>query len=264
MGKRLSSDRPTVGTFQRYELKYLVDSATVPALRAELIRRLETDCHGGPLGYDVCSVYYDTPQLGFYWDRIEGRPFRRKLRVRLYGDRSSVDGDTTVYVEIKQQVDKVTEKRRVPLPYRLARRLCDGREMVEHDAAEPAFLTEVLRLVSRLDLRPVTTVCYQREAFVGCGADRDLRITLDHRVRGRDRDHQFGADAADRPIVPASCSILEGKAVGRIPYWITDVVARSHLPMVRVSKYCQSVEDFGRAPQSAFHLGNPVDAVDAI
>jgi hypothetical protein len=262
VGQRLPFGQPAVGAFQRYELKYLVDRTAVPALRATLAHHLELDCHGGPSGYDVCSVYYDSPGLEFYWDRIEGRPFRRKLRVRHYGDGSAVDSDTTVYVEIKVQVDRVTEKRRVPLPYRLALQLCDGREMVKHSAADGGFLAEVLRLVSRLDLRPVTTVGYRREAFVGRGTDRDLRVTLDHRMRGRDWDHRLDADAEDRPIVPPTRCILEIKAIGRIPYWIIDLATRAHLPMVRVSTYGQSVEEFGRAPHSVFHVCDPADARD--
>ena len=46
-----------------------------------------------------------------------------------------------------------------------------------------------------LDLRPVAMTGYQREAYVGRAADVGLRVTLDHRVRGRDRDFHFAADA---------------------------------------------------------------------
>ncbi len=240
--------------FNRYEIKYLVDTALVAPLREEFARRMDADSHGGDGGYGVWSVYYDTPGLRFYWEKIEGLRFRRKLRVRHYGDRFSVHDGTPVYVEIKQRVNRVTQKRRVALPYELARHLCDGRRMVEHDGAQRAFLEEVLGLVSGLDLRPVTMTGYQREAFVGRDADVGLRVTLDHRVRGRDRDFHLGADAENRLVVPASRSILEVKANDRVPYWMTDLAARNNLSVVRVSKYCQSVEAFGRAPRSVFHI----------
>ena len=70
--------------------------------------------------------------------------------------------------------------------------------MVEHDPSQRAFLSEVLNLVSGLDLRPVTIAGYQREAFAGRGADVGLRVTIHHRVRGRDRDFHLGADAENR------------------------------------------------------------------
>lgn len=248
--------------FNRYEVKYLVDAAAVPALRGALEERMDRDSHGANGGYGVWSVYYDTTRLRFYWEKIEGLRFRRKLRVRHYGDRFGIDDDTTVYVEIKQRVNRVTQKRRVALPYRMARQLCDERTMVDHAPAQAAFLEEVLGLVSGLDLRPVAMTGYQRQAFVGQGSDLGLRVTLDHRVRGRDRDFHLGADAENRFIVPPSKSIMEVKANERVPYWLTDLAARTNLSVVRVSKYCQSIETFDRAPRSIFHISD--DASDEL
>ena len=250
--------------FNRYEIKYLVPSADVPALRDEFTSRLDLDSYGGSGGYGVWSVYYDTTGLRFYWEKIDGLRFRRKLRVRHYGDRFTVDDDTTVYVEIKQRVNKVTQKRRVALPYGLARELCDHRRMVAHDPAQRAFLEEVLGLVSGLDLRPVAITGYQREAFVGRDADVGLRVTLDHRVRGRDRDFHLSAEAENRLTVPAKLSVLEIKANERVPYWLTDLAARCNLSVVRMSKYCQSVEAFGRAPRSVFHVTDDESTVEPV
>jgi hypothetical protein len=204
----------------------------------------------------VWSVYYDTRQLRFYWEKVEGLRFRRKVRVRHYGDRSTVADDSMVYVEIKQRVNRVTQKRRIALPYRLARRLCDGRVMVEHGPGERAFVEEVLGLVSGLDLRAVAVTGYQREAFIGRDAELGLRVTLDHRVRGRDRDFHLAAAAESRFIIPPSRSILEVKANERVPYWLSDLAARTNLTIVRLSKYCQAVEAYGRAPRSVFHIPN--------
>ncbi|WP_306204933.1 polyphosphate polymerase domain-containing protein [Actinoplanes sp. RD1] len=241
-------------SFNRYEIKYLLPSDRVPGLRAELAARMDLDSHAGDGGYGVWSTYYDTRDLRFYWEKIEGLKFRRKLRVRHYGDRFTVDDDTLVHVEIKQRVNRVTQKRRVALPYRQALDLCDRRLMVAHDPGQRAFLEEVLELVSLLDLRPVAMTGYQREAFVGRDADLGLRVTMDHRIRGRDRDFGFAADAENRLIVPARLSVVEFKANERVPSWLTDLAARMNLSVVRVSKYCQSVEAFGRAPRSIFHI----------
>ncbi|MEV4414751.1 polyphosphate polymerase domain-containing protein [Catellatospora sp. NPDC049609] len=240
--------------FNRYEIKYLVHTSRLAAIRDELRARLDLDDHAADGGYGVWSVYYDTRLLRFYWEKIEGLRFRRKLRVRHYGDRSTVDDGTTVYVEIKQRVNRVTQKRRVALPYGDARLLCDGRQPIRHRPGQTAFVEEVLGLVQGLDLRPVAMTGYQREAYVGHDADLGLRVTLDHRVRGRDREFHLGADAENRLIIPASMAVLEVKANDRVPYWLTDLAARAELSVVRVSKYCQAVEAFGRAPRSLFHV----------
>src|SRR6185295_18065814 len=130
--------------FNRYEIKYLVPREVLDDLRDDLRRRLDIDGYSAGGGYGVWSLYYDTPQLRFYWEKIEGLRFRRKLRLRHYGSPHTLTDDTPVYVEIKQRVNRVTQKRRIALPYREAQRLCDGREPVDHAPADHGFVNEVL------------------------------------------------------------------------------------------------------------------------
>ncbi|MEU6131868.1 polyphosphate polymerase domain-containing protein [Saccharopolyspora sp. NPDC047091] len=244
--------------FNRYELKYLVPATQVAEVRAELAARMDVDHHSGPGGYDVWSLYYDTQRLRFYHEKIEGLKFRRKLRIRRYGAPSA---DAPVSVEIKQRVNRVTQKRRVMLPYEAARRLCDQRERVEHPGADQVFVDEVLDLITRLDLRPVAMTGYRREAYAGVDADLGLRVTMDHRIRGRDRDFDLNAETENRYILSPHFAVLEVKANERAPYWITDLAARHGLQIQRISKYCQSIEAHGLAPRSIFHL--PEADVDA-
>ncbi|WP_206320608.1 polyphosphate polymerase domain-containing protein [Streptomyces zingiberis] len=242
-------------SFNRFELKYLVPVEEAADIRDELAGRMDHDPHSPAGGYGVWSLYYDTPGLRFYWEKIEGLKFRRKLRVRHYGAPETVTDDSPVCVEIKQRVNRVTQKRRVTLPYATARRLCDGREMIGHAAGESAFLQEVLELVVRLDLRPTAITGYQREALVGRGMDSGLRVTLDRRVRGRDRDFHLGTPTPEnRFTIPPHLAVMEVKVNERTPYWITDLAARRNLSLIRVSKYVQSIEAFGKAPRSVFHI----------
>lgn len=153
--------------FNRFELKYLVPVDQAAEIRDELAERMDTDPHSPVGGYGVWSLYYDSPQLRFYWEKIEGLKFRRKLRIRHYGNLDGVTDDSMVCVEIKQRVNRVTQKRRIMLPYGVARQLCDDREMPEHSPKESAFIQEVLALVVESNLRPTAITGYQREALVG-------------------------------------------------------------------------------------------------
>ncbi|MFD9325511.1 polyphosphate polymerase domain-containing protein [Streptomyces sp. NPDC060065] len=241
--------------FNRYELKYLVPVDQAAAIREELGERMDQDPHSPVGGYGVWSLYYDTPQLRFYWEKIEGLKFRRKLRIRHYGDLAQVTDETPVCVEIKQRVNRVTQKRRITLPYATARRLCDERELIAHSAKEKAFVEEVLELVVRLNLQPTAITGYQREALVGRAEDTGLRVTFDRRIRGRDRDFHFGTQGVEnRFTIPPHMSVMEIKVNERAPYWITDLTARRNLNLIRVSKYVQSIEAFGLAPRSVFHV----------
>lgn len=242
--------------FNRYEIKYLLDPATALAVREELLGRMRADRHDDGGGYGVWSVYYDTADLRFYWEKIEGIRFRRKLRIRTYGDPGAHEDADPVFVEIKQRVNRVTQKRRIALPYRSARQLCDARVLPDDLTEEDRPIAEeVLDLVHRLDLKPIAMTGYQREAYIGADADLGLRVTLDNRVRGRDRDLNFTtATPENRYIINPSWTVLEVKANERVPAWFTDLAARHSLDVRRISKYCQSVEAHGRAPRSVFHV----------
>lgn len=240
--------------FNRYELKYLVPASQVEDVRAELVSRMQRDRNAGPSGYGVWSLYYDTDRLRFYYEKIEGLKFRRKLRIRRYGELGEEMGDDAqVSVEIKQRVNRVTQKRRVLLPYHLARELCDQRRRIEHPGADQHFIDEVLDLIVRLDLRPTAMTGYRREPYVGLDADLGLRVTLDHRIRGRDRDFDLRAESESRYILDPSFAVMEIKVNERAPYWVTDLAARLGLQIQRISKYCQSIEAHGLAPRSVFH-----------
>ncbi|WP_137725753.1 polyphosphate polymerase domain-containing protein [Prescottella subtropica] len=242
----------TLHAFNRYEIKYFVDETRVPELRRELAARMDTDPYSPHGGYPVTSLYYDTPSLRFYWEKIEGLRFRRKLRLRLrlYGQPADCTDDTPVQVEIKQRVDRVTQKRRITLPYSIAQRWLNGHEDIDCDLAQRPFVNEVTTLIGNLDLRPTVTTGYLREAFVGRDADLGLRVTIDHRIHGRDRDFHFASGGENRFIVPPKLAVVELKADERVPYWATDLTARLDMSAIRVSKYCQSVEAFGMAPRS--------------
>lgn len=260
-GHALRSPSPQ-RAFNRHEIKFLVGVRSLPALCGELEEHLAPDAHHGSEGFGVRSIYYDTTDLRFYWERVEGLRFRRKLRIRHYGHEEIVD-ETPVFVEVKQRVGRVTQKRRVGLPHHAALRLCDGRERIEYAGrgVDDVLVEEVLRLVCALELRPVTMTLFRRRAFSGRDADLGLRVTVDTRVRGRDRDLRFSENSEDRFIVPPSLAVVEVKVNDRVPRWLRDLTARHDLSAVHLSKYCQSVEAFGLAPRSLFHL--PVDDAPA-
>ncbi|MDR1078816.1 MAG: VTC domain-containing protein, partial [Propionibacteriaceae bacterium] len=157
-----------IHAFNRFEIKYLANPDQVERLRVELDRAMAPDPNSGPEGYRVESVYYDSPGLRVYWEKIDGLRFRRKLRLRRYGASPAQD-TSPVFVEVKQRVNRVTQKRRLSLPYAAARRLCSG-QTVELPAAATLAQTrladEIVELCLIERLRPMVTTCYQRQAYL--------------------------------------------------------------------------------------------------
>ena len=233
--------------FNRYEIKYLMPESALPELRDRLSSRMSVDSNTGGKPERISSVYYDTRDLRFYWEKIEGIRFRRKVRIRIYGEPASIDDDTESFVEIKQRTNRVTQKRRVPLPYRYARMLCAGQPVPAGVDVRPAFANEVLTMVASLDLRATAVTTYLREPYIGVDADIGMRITLDHRVCGRIRDFDLALAAENRFLIPQHLAIVEIKANERVPTWFTDLAAELELTTVRISKYCKAIEAHAHA-----------------
>src|SRR5690606_13253820 len=127
-GNAMSNLSHTIRRFNRFELKYLVTLKQAQLFKQALRAFLLPDEHGVNNGrYTLSSLYYDSPDFRCYWEKVDGIRFRRKLRIRRYVTDAPLTDDTSVFVEIKQRVDRVTQKRRIIIPYRDALRLCNER-----------------------------------------------------------------------------------------------------------------------------------------
>lgn len=237
-----------IRSFNRFELKYLVTLKKAENFKRDLRAYLKPDENGNGRGiYTLSSLYFDSPDYRCYWEKVDGIRYRRKLRIRHYEAGAPVSENTLVFAEIKQRVDRVTQKRRVQLPYREALALCHDREIPEHDSRDDAVIEEIAALVWQYNLHPASLIQYRREAWVGTDYDIGLRVTFDTEMRycaSPMRDAAMGIDAATtpNPLFPPEWVIVEIKVNERIPYWLTELVAQHNLNLVRVSKYCRSIE----------------------
>jgi hypothetical protein len=231
-------DSAYVRSFNRYELKYLLPLELVRAFTADLALHAQPDPHSGLEGYPVYSLYWDSPQLTYFWEKLDGEKLRRKLRFRRY------EGRDETYVEIKQRLDRTVQKRRTRLPVGEALALFDRGAIDparEADVSD-AVLKEALVLVRRHRLAPTAAVRYQRQAWFAA-FEPDLRVTIDSRL-------QYDAHELDleRPfrtgaylLAPQWC-VLEIKYNNRVPQWLLALVRRHSLDVVRFSKYCAAID----------------------
>ena len=232
-----------IRSFNRFELKYLIPLKTAEAFKQALGAYLVPDQHGGSAGsYLLTSLYYDSPDFKFYWEKVEGIKFRRKLRIRVYGEIASLTPQTPVFVEIKQRLDRVTQKRRILLPYQAAQALCDGRIRPECLPAERPVVDEMLAMIEQYQLQPASVISYQRQAMVGTDYDIGLRVTFDTDLRYNGQHLQLHDTQPNGFMFPPDWTVMEIKVNERIPYWLTELVAKYNLRLTRVSKYARSIE----------------------
>lgn len=169
----------TIRKFNRFELKYIITLKQAEKFKQALRAYMIPDEHGLDNGrYALASLYYDSPALRCYWEKEYGIRFRRKLRLRRYESGESLTEETPIFVEIKQRVDRVTQKRRAVLTYREALRLCNDRQMPDYEPEDKAVIEEIYVFLWQYNLRPVSLVRYDRQAFVGSAYERGVRHIL--------------------------------------------------------------------------------------
>ncbi|HEU5075102.1 MAG TPA: polyphosphate polymerase domain-containing protein, partial [Polyangiaceae bacterium] len=224
--------------FNRYELKYVLPWAKCEALIADLAPHIPVDCNGGRAGYRVVSLYYDSPTYDFFWAKVEGIRYRRKLRLRAYVDRN-VEDITQCTVEIKQRINRTVQKRRLLLPLPEAERLCAGAYVPSGlHPLDQRVADEVSYLVRGKHLRPAAITAYHRRAFEGMHTNAGVRVTFDTDVRGRVHALKLDESAENQHIVPPGWAIMEVKANDGVPSWMISLLGRHECQLRRVSKYC--------------------------
>lgn len=229
--------------FKRYEFKYLLHRDQARTLYSELLKHLPADPYSGLHGYWINSLYYDSPELHFFWAKVDGHRFRRKLRLRSYASAdphaAEAEFSLPVAVEIKQRLDQRVEKRRVFLARLEAEILCKGQAVVASDNQGQRVVEEVVRMVQSLQLVPTCLVRYHRRAFSGTVAEPDLRITFDSELSCRTVQLQAAPEAAPMPyFLPPEACVLEVKVSESMPAWLQQILSRHGCQLQRMSKYC--------------------------
>ncbi|OQY44389.1 MAG: hypothetical protein B6242_12905 [Anaerolineaceae bacterium 4572_78] len=235
--------------FNRYELKYIITLEQYHNLAHELTTYIQPDLHGDTRGrYTVTSLYYDSANYKAYWDKIEGHRYRRKVRIRIYGNPIITD-ETPCFVEIRERLNKSVRKRRAKLAYQAAIKLCHDGEMVTSDSPdEQKTIEEVLYLYNVLHLQPMCLVRYHRLAFNGSKYDSGLRVTFDTHLTYRTHALNMQAEQSTENhfFLPPQRIILEVKINERVPYWLVELLGKYHCHVQAISKYCTALEQSGK------------------
>jgi len=227
----------------RYELKYIISSEVAHAIEGKLTGYCEHDAHGREGCYINETLYFDSPALDFYFQKVEGIKLRRKVRIRRHGDAGPWE---RAFVEIKRRNGQYIEKSRFSLPAPLLPLLFDrSQRQAICDSLTPGEVqvyNEVSALSRLLHLRPIIFIRYQRKAFWAKGDER-LRITFDSNISYDVANHDCLSPLTNtQPLLEGDQIVMEVKANGRIPFWVLELIKECGCRMVRFSKYCLGVQ----------------------
>jgi SPX domain protein involved in polyphosphate accumulation len=240
----------TIRCFNRFELKYILNLKQAGIFKSGLRPYMTRDEHGNNNGcYSLSSLYYDSPGLRCYLEKVDGLRFRRKLRIRIYESDEVLSEETPVFLEIKQRVDRVTQKRRAVLTYGDALRLCNDRQMPDAIVAEDKdLIEEIYAFLWQYNLHPASIVRYCRQAFIGTDYDPGLRVTFDTSLSFLTYPLYLHEHTISLPMMAAKWVVLEIKVNERIPHWLVEMIKAHNLQIIRISKYCRSIEAARKLP----------------
>jgi len=232
----------------RYEYKYKVDNSKLEQLRKMIQPFVDIDQFaesGGRNQYTVRSIYFDTPQYDFYYEKVEGIKNRKKVRLRGYDEENA---DNTVFFEIKRKYDIPIIKYRAPVTFRDAQLMLKEKHIngsVLFKDAMPKGTENAGRFFYQVfskNLRPVVLIIYEREAYLS-KFDSTVRITFDKNLRSKAYPSIRELYQEERiKAALANQFILEVKFNRSFPGWLNPVIAQLSLRKQSASKYVISMD----------------------
>lgn len=232
----------------RLEYKYLISYEHLDRFRSMITPFLERDVNTADSEipeYSVRSIYFDTPNLRYYNEKIEGIDVRKKLRIRGYnkgGDNSEV------FLEVKRKNIQSVWKNRAPMKYSDIRNLFrtgdvnrwvninNGIADAENNARR--FMFHIYQHA----LQPIVLVSYEREAYTG-RFNNSFRLTLDKNLRSvvYPTIDSLYSDSGMIRCIP-HYFVVEVKFYDRMPNWIHAILGTFGTRRRAVSKYCIGLE----------------------
>lgn len=214
-------------TFQRVEKKYFLTPQQYRALTDCLSWEMKDDEFGCSTVY---SLYYDTAHYDLIRHSAERPVYKEKLRLRSYGIPG--EGDN-VFLEIKKKFKGVVYKRRISMPLAQARAYLN--QGVPPQVNGQIF-HEIDWFIRTNHPQPTAMIACDRVALVGRD-DPHLRITFDENIRWREIDLDLAAGETGMEPLASDLVLMEIKAPGAVPLWLSHLLSERRIFPVTFSKY---------------------------
>lgn len=214
--------------FRRRELKFLIDQSQRDALQRLLEEKMVPDKYGQNT---ICNLYFDTPDFRLIRRSLEKPVYKEKLRLRSYG---RIGPGVDVFLEMKKKYKGIVYKRRVKVTQETAMAFMERRAPLPKDSQigrELVYFRDYYKT-----LEPRVYLSYDREAWYD-PKDSGFRMTLDRNIRYRTWDFDLGSSYDGQALLPPDMSLLEVKASGGIPMWLTEHLSSQKIHKQSFSKY---------------------------
>lgn len=219
----------------RNEIKYLLDLNQYHWFRDRCKLLFSNDTHNQEGdSYPVLSAYFDTHDLKFLNQKINGEFDHNKIRLRVYAN--SLLESSFGFIEAKNKKNQEQNKIRIPINYHP--KLLSHEEWVH---IPHKGIDEILSL--GCNIYHALNIYYEREAYEwSYGVEGPVRINFDKNLTVLPKSQLFvNYDILETyRIIPEDQVILEVKTPsGRIPDFIRKDLRSLGLEQQRISKYAE-------------------------
>ena len=226
----------------RHEFKYVLNQFQARSIES-FVRKIGLQRDESQNGsYPVTSLYFDTPTLEDYYDKLAGLKYRKKLRTRVYENRFE-NNKNKIWLEIKEKHDMNINKTRCAISIDVLQKLLD-KDVVGFSSAassqENEFLKRFAYLYWSKGYRPHIIVRYNRKAYV----DRffsSIRLTFDSDLETCTWNN-FKYNNAIMTPVQQHAVIMEIKFHTAMPWWFREIINRFGLSRQAISKYTTAAD----------------------
>jgi len=222
----------------RHEFKYILKEKDARAIEIYL-NKLGIKKDSAQEGeYPVTSLYFDTPILEDYRDKLSGLKHRKKLRARIHAYNFD-NKNHSVWLETKEKHDMNIFKKRAMISNDEWNMFSDDLYFkVNKISKTDNKLKRFSYLFLRKNYKPHIVVRYFRKAYVG-NFISDFRVTFDSNIEACN-----WVNFKYNNMVPISRGnvVLEVKFYGAMCWWFKDMVNRFNLSRSAFSKYTNSID----------------------
>lgn len=216
------------GTFQRFEIKFLLSKEQKEAVLEAMKPYMKADSYGNST---IRNIYFDKPDFLLIRHSLDKPIYKEKLRVRSY---KKVNEEDKVFIELKKKFDGIVYKRRIEAKEKEAMDyLCKGKKL-EKESQIGKEIDYFLDFYG--DIEPKVFLSYDRQAFFDKD-NPDFRMTFDENILWREDNLSLTNEVYGKPILEDGEALLEIKSADTFPLWLVEVLSKYGIYKVSFSKY---------------------------
>ena len=216
------------GTFQRFEIKFLLSKEQKEAVLEAMKPYMKADSYGNST---IRNIYFDKPDFLLIRHSLDKPIYKEKLRVRSY---KKVNEEDKVFIELKKKFDGIVYKRRIEAKEKEAMDyLCKGKKL-EKESQIGKEIDYFLDFYG--DIEPKVFLSYDRQAFFDKD-NADFRMTFDENILWREDNLSLTSEVYGKPILEDGEALLEIKSADTFPLWLVEVLSKYGIYKVSFSKY---------------------------